>query len=233
MGNIINTSWVIRTKNEGEHIGEVLEMLQKQTRQDFEIIIVDSGSTDKTLEIVKKFPTELIKINPEEFNYSYSLNVGIKKSKCRYIGILSGHSVPITKTFYADGIKFFSNPNVAAISGHYVNSRFRFAAKTIFLNQEQHFIHDMTNTNSLIRRELWSIYPFNEKLALGCEDYDWALEMLARGYDVVKAPSFSTIYYRVNNKPSYWKMKPIWNKICREIDKKKRPSKSFSKIIDD
>lgn len=57
MGNIINTSWVIRTKNEGEHIGEVLEMLQKQTRQDFEIIIVDSGSTDKTLEIVKKFPS--------------------------------------------------------------------------------------------------------------------------------------------------------------------------------
>jgi len=45
-------SFVIRTKDEGKFIGKVLSLLFKQTLQDFEIIIVDSGSTDKTLEFV-------------------------------------------------------------------------------------------------------------------------------------------------------------------------------------
>ncbi len=226
----ITTSWVIRTKNEEKHIGEVLEMLQKQTRQDFEIIIVDSGSTDETLEIIKNFPTKLIQIKPEEFNYGFALNLSIKESRGQFIGILSGHSVPITKNFYANGMKFFSDPKIAAISGNYIESKIKFAGKALSLLRDRHFTSDLTNTNSLIRKDLWTIYPFDEKLKQGCEDRDWALEMLARGYDIVKVPSFSTIYYRVNNKPSYQKMKPVWDKICKELDHKKRPSKSFSTI---
>lgn len=78
-------SFVIRTKNEGKFIGKVLGLLQKQTYQNFEIIIVDSGSTDRTLEAVKKFRVKLIKIKPQDFNYSYALNLGISNAKGIYI----------------------------------------------------------------------------------------------------------------------------------------------------
>ncbi|MCL4397848.1 glycosyltransferase family 2 protein [Patescibacteria group bacterium] len=228
MTTVITTSWVLRTKNEEKHIGEVLEMLKNQTRKDFEIIVIDSGSTDGTLEIVRKYPIRLISIKPEEFNYSYALNRAIKFARGQYIGILSGHSIPITASFYEDGLKLFSDSKVAAISGHYVDENFKIGKKLVLRRKEQHFIADMTNTNSMIRKKLWKSYHFDEKLMFGCEDYDWALEMLARGYDVVKVPAFSTIYYRVNGKPSYWKMKPIWNQVCKELRQKRRPSKSFS-----
>ena len=44
-------SVVIRTYNEEKHIGEVLESLKKQTYKNYEIVIVDSESTDRTVEI--------------------------------------------------------------------------------------------------------------------------------------------------------------------------------------
>ncbi len=225
MTSRILTSWVIRTKNEERHIGEVLETLQKQTCQDFEIIIVDSGSTDKTLEIVKKFPVRLIRIKPEEFSYSYALNLGISKARGQYIGILSGHSIPQSLSFYTDVLKFFSDPKVAAVTGYYYDGENLFT-KVSLPRKEQHFCPWMTNTNSIIRKDLWKIYPFDERLTEGCEDYDWASEMIARGYDIIKTPLFSTVYYRVNNKPPFQKMKLAWEKLCAKIDKRRRPSKS-------
>lgn len=48
-------SIIIRTKNEEKWIGENLKRLANQTYKNFEIIIVDSGSTDETLNIINNF----------------------------------------------------------------------------------------------------------------------------------------------------------------------------------
>jgi rhamnosyltransferase len=53
-------SFVIRTKNEEKFIGKVLDLLQKQTYQNFEIIIVDSGSTDL---VVQSFPNRQVVVH--------------------------------------------------------------------------------------------------------------------------------------------------------------------------
>lgn len=88
----------------------------------------------------------------------------------------------------------------------------------------------MTNTNALIRKGLWEQYPFDEKLP-ECEDYDWASEMLARGYNVVKDPKFSVFHsHFLLGKPGYFARKPRWKKLCALIEKRKRPRKSYSKI---
>ena len=95
------TSWVIRTKNEEKWVGKVLETLLMQSRLDFEIIIVDSGSQDNTLEILKNFPIrKLIQIKPENFQYAYALNLGIREAWGNYIGIISAHSLPVSRTWY-------------------------------------------------------------------------------------------------------------------------------------
>lgn len=229
-----NTSFIIRTFNEEKWIGTVIGTLLSQTRKDFEIIVIDSGSMDKTVEIVKKYPVKLIEIPHNEFGFSTTLNSGIKRSRGKYIGILSGHSVPISKTWYEEGMKNFQDPKVAAVTGNYIALPDAHITEkigeiiTIIKQKKEHFTPWMTNTNAIIRKDLWKVYPFDEDLDKdGCEDYDWASEMIARGYDIIKDPKFNVRHSHGGiGKPLYQEMLPHWKKTCTKIDKKKRPSGS-------
>lgn len=221
-------SIVIRTKNEEKFIGKVLKLLFRQTFKNFEIIIVDSGSTDKTLEIVKKFPVKLIKIKPKDFNFSYALNIGIRKAKGKYVCIISGHSVPITDTWLSDTVKLFKDRKIAAISGYYSSFLLgyinRFVGRISLMSHKRRKNFDpwLTNTNSIIRKDLWKKYPFDEKLE-GSEDYDWAKEMIHRGFNVVKYKPFSVFHsHFLLGRPGYFQMLPKWEKWNAVIDKKKR-----------
>ncbi|OGD86317.1 hypothetical protein A2Z23_00160 [Candidatus Curtissbacteria bacterium RBG_16_39_7] len=233
-----SVSFVIRTKNEERLIGTVLENLNQQTFRNFEIIVVDSGSTDKTLEIIGDFSIKLIQIKPREFNFSYALNLGIKNSKGKYIAIISGHSIPISKTWLADGLNNFQNRKVAAVTGYYnevpigyFSEKLGRSFSRLYQNKRLNFCPWMTNTNALIKKSLWEKYPFDEKLTKGCEDYDWASEMLARDYNVIKDPKFSVFHSHLTlGKPGYLQMVPIWEKIVTIIDKRNRPRKSFSRL---
>jgi len=230
-------SFVIRTKNEEKLVGKVLKSLYSQTYQNIEVIIIDSGSTDKTLAIVKKFPVRLIKIAPEEYNPGYALNLGILKAKGKYIGIVSGHSVPISKTWLEDALIEFRDPRMAAVTGHYTENPVGYfcckLGRMVFKleqRQRQEFCPWMTNTNALIRRDLWQVYPFDEKLS-GCEDYDWGSEMITRGYNIIKEPKFSVFHsHQFIGRPGYHQRLSRWKKICARIDKRKRPRKSYMKL---
>lgn len=230
-------SFVIRTKNEAKFIGKVLRSLETQTYKNIEIIVVDSGSTDKTLEIIKNFPIKLIQIKPEEFNHSYALNLGIKETQGEFICIISGHSLPLSNTWLEDGLINFKDPKVAGISGHYTEFPTGYYSRKLgklilklARGKRATFSPWMTNTNSIIRKDLWKEYPFDEKLP-ECEDYDWACEMLARGYNIIKNPKFSVFHsHFLLGKPGYWRRLSKWKKICAMIDKRKRPRKSFTRL---
>ena len=82
----MDASIVIRTKNEEEFIGETLERVRKQEfNGEYEIVIVDCGSTDSTLEIVEKYDVRLLKIPPREFTYGRSLNMGAKSAAGEFV----------------------------------------------------------------------------------------------------------------------------------------------------
>ncbi|MCH7730133.1 glycosyltransferase [Patescibacteria group bacterium] len=229
-------SFVIRTKNEARFIGKVLKYLYKQTFQNFEVIIVDSGSTDKTLEIVKKFPVKVIKIKPKDFNFSYSLNLGISKAKGEIIGIISGHTIPISNNWLEGGLKNFKDKNVAGITGCSSENPFPYlwrvlgALDFISFDKRIEFTKRMTNTHALIRKNMWELYPFDEKLP-GAEDYDWASEMIARGYNVIRDNKFRAFHSHIvlGRRPNVLRRK-MWGEWVRAIDKRKRPRKSFSKV---
>jgi len=229
-------SFVIRTKNEERFIGKVFRFLYKQTFKDFEVIIVDSGSTDRTLEIIKNFPVRVIKIKPKDFNFSYALNLGISKAKGEIIGIISGHTIPYANTWLKDGLKNFKDKNVAGVTGCYSQNPFPYLWRKlgildfIFFGKDIEITKEMTNTHALIRKNMWELYPFDEKLP-GAEDYDWGSEMIARGYNVVRDKNFSAYHSHVvlGRRPDILRKK-MWREWVRAIDKRKRPRKSFSKV---
>jgi len=78
-------SIVVVTKNEERHIRDCLESLMRleYPKEKYEIIVVDGNSTDKTREIVKKYPVKLI--IDKEGGLANSRNIGIQAAKGDYI----------------------------------------------------------------------------------------------------------------------------------------------------
>ena len=83
-------SVIIPTYNRAHLVGRAIQSVLNQTYQDFEIIVVDDGSTDNTEEIVKSFNDERIRYIRHEKNKGApaARNTGIKLAKGKYIGLL-------------------------------------------------------------------------------------------------------------------------------------------------
>jgi len=73
---MVETSIIILTKNAGERFEELMKKIENQTYQDFEVLVIDSGSEDRTLEIAKKYGCRIYNIKPEEFHHSRTRNLG-------------------------------------------------------------------------------------------------------------------------------------------------------------
>ena len=82
-------SIVIPLYNKEKHVARAINSILNQTYQDFEIIIVDDGSTDFSYEEVKKINDPRIKIiRQKNLGVSSARNTGIKEAKNNYIGFL-------------------------------------------------------------------------------------------------------------------------------------------------
>ena len=110
-------SIVIRAFNEEKHIGRLLTGIMKQTIQDREIILVDSGSTDATPEIAANFPVKIVQINPEEFTFGRSLNKGVAAAIGEFVVIISAHCYPVYPDWLEQLLKPFEDPQIVVCYG--------------------------------------------------------------------------------------------------------------------
>ncbi|WP_047545172.1 glycosyltransferase family 2 protein [Psychroserpens sp. Hel_I_66] len=84
-------SVVISVYNKEDYISGTIRSVINQTFQDFEVIIVNDGSTDKSLKIINQFDDpRIIIINQENKGASHARNQGIKSAKGTFIALLDG-----------------------------------------------------------------------------------------------------------------------------------------------
>lgn len=96
--------------------------------------------------------------------------------------------------------------------------------------QKCYDFRELTNTNSIIRKELWEDYHFDESLQES-EDHDWAAEMLARGYKIVYDPAFNVYHSHGGfGRPTLYDRLELWKGLVEKINLKPRPSRSTSKV---
>lgn len=194
---------VIRCKNEALYIGEVLTALLDQVDADpFEVIVVDSGSTDQTLGIVRQHPVKLIEIAPGSFTYGRALNIGIAEASGDFIASLSAHSTPADDRWLASLIEPLADSRVAGVAGRQIprsNATWLellgmrlsgvMSARSDLRRRNPMF----SNANGGFRRSLWERVPFDEGVA-GAEDIAWARTMQALGYLIAYEPS-AAVYH--------------------------------------
>ena len=176
-------SVVIRTLNEETYLSELLEKILKQSienEDEVEIVIVDSGSSDRTLEIANKFNCRITNIKKEDFTFGRSLNQGSEFSNGDILVFISGHCVPVNENWIKNLISPIKYSNSKYVYGRQEGrDTTKFSESKIFekyfpqqtsLNQEGFFCN---NANSALSRKIWEKYKFNEELT-GLEDLELA-----------------------------------------------------------
>ena len=110
-------SVIIPTKNAGDDFNQSIKMFTNQDGiEEVEIIIVDSGSTDNTLEIAKAHGAKVIQILPEEFSHSYARNLGAESATGDYLLFSVQDALPPTKTWLYELFTVINENDVSVVS---------------------------------------------------------------------------------------------------------------------
>ena len=196
----MNCSIIIRAYNEEKHLGRLLEGIRHQTLKDVEIILVDSGSTDSTVEIAESYGARVVKIPSEEFTFGRSLNFGVREATYEYLVIASAHVYPVYPDWLASLMHPLLDGQVALTYGKQRGpASAKFSEQQIFhqwfpetsnLRQETAFCN---NANAAIRKNIWKKNPYDETLT-GLEDLAWGKWAKEHGYAIAYVAEAEVIH---------------------------------------
>lgn len=194
-------SVVIRTLNEERYLEELLSAIHSQILVSVicEVVIIDSGSTDSTLEIAQNFSCRITHIGKQDFTFGRALNWGSDFARGDYLVYVSGHCIPASDSWLENLVE----PLLKGISGYSYGRQLgrdttRFSERRIFekyfpelndIPQEGFFCN---NANSAISRDVWETFKFDENVT-GLEDMELAKRYVESGGSVAyvaQAPVF-------------------------------------------
>jgi len=195
-------SVVIRTYNEEKYLDSLLTQVLKQKSElvELEVVIVDSGSTDKTVAIAEKHGCSITHIAKEDFTFGRSLNVGCEFAKGEFLLFVSGHCIPTD-------INWLDNMCKPLIEGVVSYTYGRQEGKdTTKYSESKHFEKWFpaysklpqqgffcNNANAAITRSAWNKFKYNEELT-GLEDMHLA-KMLVETGDKIGYVSSASVYH--------------------------------------
>jgi rhamnosyltransferase len=183
-------SIIIRAYNEERYLARLLTGISHQTLAPVQTILVDSGSTDQTLQVASRFPIQVVKIKPKEFSFGRSLNLGITQADAAYIVIASAHVYPVYPDWLERLVAPLTDPQIALCYGKQRGiEESHFSEQQIF----RHWYSDVSsanqphpfcnNANVAIRRSFWEQHPYDETLP-ALEDLAWARWAQGQGFRI-------------------------------------------------
>lgn len=215
---MVSAAVLIRTKDEVRFLPATLERLFDQSRPADEILIVDSGSTDGTLDIVRSNDRlRLVAMKPEHFTYGGSLNLGFESTGCEFVANLSAHAPPLDRDWLQRLLEPCENPRVVGVYGRQVPRPD--AYPSIRRDLEEYYggeprlqtepaDHCFSNANSVVRRRAWEKLPFEVGLPYS-EDQLWARTVIERGDAIAYVPAAAVVHshndsLRAEERRSFW-----------------------------
>jgi glycosyltransferase involved in cell wall biosynthesis len=209
--------------NHGKFIQEMVESVLNQTFQDFEVIIVNDGSTDDTAEILRNITSEKVKIiHIENHGPAYARNLAIENARAPIIMNLDADDKIAPDLLEKAYEIFLSNENTGIV---HCDAE-RFGAKSGKLDTGEYTLEAMLFDNRIIsqaffKREDWKIVGgYSDELIYGLEDWDFWLLIIELGRSVFKIPE-NLVYYRTYENPED----------CRSGRRKKDRQKMLTSLV--
>lgn len=205
---------IIPVKNGGSLLRECLSaVFSQQTDFPFEVLCVDSGSRDDSLDIIRSFPARLMQIDPATFGHGRTRNLAIQNSHSPFVALITQDAVPDDSAWLSELIApMRENEEVAGVFGrhkphpgcipseafmlerHFAN----FGADTTLFrirpgpegwaHYEAHKAHYrfFSDNNAALRRSVWARIPYRDVEFM--EDQLWGADVLEAGYIKAYAP---------------------------------------------
>lgn len=204
---------VIMAVHNGErYLSEAIQSILDQSYPDFEFIIVDDGSTDRTLGIIRSFhdPRMFTIINEKNRGLAASLNTGIAESRGEFIARMDSDDISLHNRLERQVEYLDSNPDIAVVGswGVYVDKHgtpigaFRYPARPFVVLWMMHFRNQLAHPSVMARRTFFSQFQYNER-CIAAQDY----ELWARAADQVKYGNIPQylLHYRIHE-AQMWKL---------------------------
>ncbi len=178
-------SIIIPVYNNAKEIGECLVSIKRQTFKDYEIIVVDDGSTDGLNSVLKRHQSEIKAVLRQEHQGSPApmRNFGFKEAIGQYLLFCDSDLVLKPKMLELMVSVLDNNPDIA-----FVYSSFKYGFKKFKLNdfdleklKKINYIH----TTSMLRRECF--FGFDENLKR-FQDWDLWLTLVEKGFKGERIP---------------------------------------------
>jgi glycosyltransferase involved in cell wall biosynthesis len=170
------------TRNSEDTILETLNSIHNQTYKNIEHIIVDGGSTDKTLEYISKYPKKIKFLKQKKKGIYNAFNLGIKSATGKLVGILNSDDIynnnkvlekvakiskKINKDIYIGDVCYFNGNNFSKIVRYFSSQKF-IAFHLKFGLMPAH-------TATFVKKKVYDNINYDEKLSIAA-DYKFFVE---------------------------------------------------------
>jgi len=203
MNNNPSISILMPMHNASIFLFEALDSVLQQTFHEFEILVVDDGSTDNSIEIVKSYCDRRIRLIENTHDFISSLNKGIDASVGKYIARMDADDLMLPNRIEIQYQFMETNPDID-ICGSYADAFGEM--KGIMKRPVNHvdIVSSLLQTNPLMhptimmKRSIFQQSGFHYKYGYPCaEDYKLWTDLALRGFKFANIPEL-LIRYRIS-----------------------------------
>lgn len=202
----MEVSVIIPTYNSSQFLREAVQSVLQQTFADFEIIVIDDGSTDNTAEMMQQFEGKVIYIYQKNQGVSAARNNGIKASKGKYVAFLDSDDVWLPTKLEKQIKAIHQNPTKKVCYTEYFSVSQEMRPKDLRrIRSENYVLQDLLLLGNVVgppsaviaERDIFDqIGDFDESLSLSADWDMWIRMACATEFVFLNEP---LIKYRLHN----------------------------------
>ena len=199
--NLPGVAVVTPSYNTGPYVGAAIRSVLEQDHPHVDCVVLDGGSTDGTVDVLKSFGPRLRWVSERDRGQSDAINRGFAQTQGEILGWLNSDD-----TYAPGAIKtaveyLWTNPDVAAVYGdaHFIDAEGKFIAKCVHVepfNRHRlfHYSDFIVQPTAFVRRSAFEAVGGIDTSLHWCMDYDLWLKMAQKGLKIAYLPQHLANY---------------------------------------